>query len=55
MAKTSDKKSNGDRNGTLKRKLLSTTEKFEEAISRKAGRRAVYILRLYVTGSTPGL
>ena len=53
MANTSSTKSNGDGNGKFKRKLLSATEKFEESIHRKAGHRAVYVLRLYVTGSTP--
>lgn len=53
MANTSSNKSNGNGNGKFKGKLLNTTEKFEEVISRRSTRRAEYILRLYVTGSTP--
>jgi len=36
----------------LKRKLRDATEAFEEALKDKALRRAKYILRLYVTGSS---
>lgn len=36
----------------VKSKLRRATEAFEEAIKDKALRRATYILRLYVTGST---
>jgi circadian clock protein KaiB len=39
-------------NGQLKRKLRSATEAFEEALKRSPLRRAKYILRLYVTGSS---
>ena len=39
-------------NGRLKAKLRYATEAFEEALNRKALRRAKYILRLYVTGSS---
>ena len=53
MSNTSDKKSNGPGNGTLRKKVLSATEKFEDALNRKPTHRAEYILRLYVTGSTP--
>lgn len=53
MANTSSTKSNGKSDGTLKGKLISATERFEEAVSRKSPRRAEYVLRLYVTGSTP--
>ena len=53
MADISNQKSNSNGNGKLKNQLRSTTEKFEEALNRKRERRAEYILRLYVTGSTP--
>ena len=53
MGNTSSTKSNDNGNGTSKRPVLSTTERFEKALDRKAGRRAEYILRLYVAGSTP--
>jgi circadian clock protein KaiB len=36
----------------LKTKLRNATGAFEEAIKRKALKRAKYILRLYITGST---
>ncbi len=36
----------------IKSKLRSTTEVFEEALKGKALKRARYILRLYVTGSS---
>lgn len=49
----SSKNPDGNGNGTLKRNVPSTTERFEEALNRKSSRRAEYILRLYVTGSTP--
>ena len=51
MAKISSKRS--DRNGKGNGKLLTATKRFEEALNHKAGGRAVYILQLYVTGSTP--
>lgn len=51
MGNISSNESNG--NGRLKEKLRSTTERFEDALSRKPGRRAEYILRLFVAGSTP--
>jgi circadian clock protein KaiB len=55
MANISSKKSNGngDGNRKIKTKLRSATERFEETINRKGSGRAVYILRLYVTGSSP--
>ena len=53
MSNTSDRKSNGNRNGTLRKKLLSATEKFEKALNNHSAHRAEYILRLYVSGSTP--
>lgn len=53
MADTSIRKSNGNGNVKLKHKLVSTTEEFDEALDGKRVRRAEYILRLYVTGSTP--
>jgi circadian clock protein KaiB len=39
-------------NGQLKKKLLDATGAFENALKRGALRRAKYILRLYVTGSS---
>lgn len=51
MVKISSKRS--DRNGKGNGKLLTATERFEEALDRKPRGRAVYILQLYVTGSTP--
>lgn len=53
MADTSIRKSDGNDNGRLKKKLHNATEKFEEALNRKRGHRVEYILRLYVTGSSP--
>lgn len=57
MLNTSSMKSNGNGNGNgkgrLENKLRTPTEKFEEALNAKPVRRANYILRLYVTGSTP--
>lgn len=53
MSNTSAKKSNTNGNRRLKEKFLNTAEKFEESLTRKTAHRAVYILRLYVTGSTP--
>ena len=38
--------------GRLKRKLYDATEAFEAALKRTPLRRAKYILRLYVTGSS---
>lgn len=53
MADTSGRKSNGNGNGKLKSQLRDAAEKFEEAVNEKRAGRAEYILRLYVTGSTP--
>ncbi|HEX5890826.1 MAG TPA: circadian clock KaiB family protein [Pyrinomonadaceae bacterium] len=53
MADTGIRKSNGIGNGKLKNKPRNATENFEEALNVGRGRRAEYILRLYVTGSTP--
>jgi circadian clock protein KaiB len=56
MSNTSGNKPNdSDPNGNsgLKKKLRSTAEKFEQALNGSTKRSAAYILRLYVTGSTP--
>ena len=45
--------SNGNGNGNLRDKLRDASGKFEAALNHKAVRHAGYILRLYVTGSTP--
>ena len=50
MAKTAEPNPAGE--GKLKTKLRSATEAFEDALKRTALRRAKYILRLYVTGSS---
>jgi len=50
MAKPKNEKTDGKR--PLKTKLADATELFEEAVNGKALKRAKYILRLYVTGST---
>lgn len=52
MAKPKNENSNPDGKSQLKTKLRSATEAFEEALKRPALRRAKYILRLYVTGSS---
>jgi circadian clock protein KaiB len=52
MAKPKNENGTSDDKGPLKRKLRDTTEAFEEALRVKALRRAKYILRLYVTGSS---
>lgn len=51
MGKTS-KDSNLEGNGQLKSRLRNATEAFEEALKAGPLRRAKYILRLYVTGSS---
>jgi circadian clock protein KaiB len=48
--KNENKKPDGER--PLTTKLRNATEVFEEALKAKALKRAKYILRLYVTGST---
>jgi circadian clock protein KaiB len=53
MADTGILKSNGAGNGKLTNKPRNATENFEEALKVRRGRRVEYILRLYVTGSTP--
>lgn len=53
MADTSIRKSNGNGNGKLKNRPRNATETFEEALKQKRAHRVEYILRLYVTGSTP--
>lgn len=52
MAKPKNENSKPDGKRRLTTKLRSTTESFEEAIKGGALKRARYILRLYVTGST---
>jgi len=52
MADTSIRKSNSNANGKFKGNPRNATEKFEEAVNVKHARRAEYILRLYVAGST---
>src|SRR5215217_2317241 len=52
MAKSKNEDSKPDGHGPLKSKLRSATEAFEEALKGKALKRAKYILRLYVTGSS---
>ena len=49
MAKPAEENNGQKRPGN---KLLHTKEAFEEALKRNALRRAKYILRLYVTGSS---
>lgn len=53
MADTGIRKSNGTGDGKLKNKPRNATENFEEALEVSRGGRVEYILRLYVTGSTP--
>src|SRR6185503_21368439 len=50
MAKTEEPNPDGE--GKLKTKLRSATEAFEDALKRTALKRAKYILRLYVSGSS---
>ena len=52
MAKPKNENSKLDGKRALSTKLRNTTEAFEEAIKGGALKRAKYILRLYVTGST---
>jgi len=52
MAKDENSKSNGE-DRPFKKKLRNATEVFEEALRVSTLKRAKYILRLYVTGSTP--
>jgi circadian clock protein KaiB len=53
MADTAKRKSNGHGNGKLKKRLRTTTEKFDGALNTPDPTGVEYILRLYVTGSTP--
>lgn len=52
MAKPKDENAMGKGKEPLKIKLRNATEAFEEALKGGALRRAKYILRLYVTGSS---
>lgn len=52
MAKPKNEDPNPDGKGKLKTKLLNATEAFEGALKKGALRRAKYILRLYITGSS---
>ena len=52
MAKPKNENSKPDGKRPLRSRLRTTTENFEEAIRAGALKRARYILRLYVTGST---
>src|SRR6185369_3157466 len=52
MAKPKNENSKPDGKRPLRSRLRTTTESFEEAIKGGALKRARYILRLYVTGST---
>ena len=47
-----DEKNKGNGKEPLKEKLRKTTEAFEQALKGATLRRAKYILRLYVTGSS---
>ena len=47
-----DENSSSEGNGRLKTRLRNATEAFEEALKASPLRRAKYILRLYVTGSS---
>jgi circadian clock protein KaiB len=53
MRNNSRNNSNGSGNGGQNNKLRNATEDFERALIGKSRRRSQYILRLYVTGSTP--
>ena len=50
--KDEDSMPEAEGNGRLKRKLRDATEAFESALKRSPLKRAKYILRLYVTGSS---
>ena len=47
-----DQNSEAEGNGNRKSRLRNVTEAFEEALKRTPLKRAKYILRLYVTGSS---
>ena len=52
MAKPKNENSTPDGESQLKTKLRNATEAFEEALNRTALKRAKFILRLYVSGSS---
>src|SRR5829696_3782784 len=52
MPNSKNRDSESKDNGSLRTKLLNATEAFEETIKAGPLRRARYILRLYVTGSS---
>jgi circadian clock protein KaiB len=52
MSKNKDDDSDVDGESQLKSKRRTASEVFEEALKRSAFKRAKYILRLYVTGSS---
>jgi circadian clock protein KaiB len=52
MASSKNENSKPNGNDALKTRLRSATEVFEEALKARSLRRAKYILRLYVTGSS---
>src|SRR3954471_16531363 len=52
MAKPKNENSKSNGKQPLATRLRNTTEAFEEALKGRALKRAKYILRLYVTGST---
>jgi circadian clock protein KaiB len=52
MAKPENENQNPERERKLKTKLRDATEAFEDALKRTALKRAKYILRLYVSGSS---
>jgi len=52
MAKSENENRNTNGKGRLKTKLRNAAEAFEEALKGNALRRAKYILRLYVSGSS---
>ncbi len=52
MAKSKNENSENNGESQLKNKLRDATEAFEVALKRATLRRARYILRLYVTGSS---
>ena|ERR1044071_6424188 len=52
MAKPNDEETRGNGKAPLKSKFRNATEAFEEALKGGALKRAKYILRLYVSGSS---
>jgi circadian clock protein KaiB len=52
MANAKNQNSTADGKGKLKSTFRSATEAFEDALNRKVLKRAKYILRLYVSGSS---